>query len=119
MVPQAHEIGFGSRGKRIGRWARRVLDLTVTGDDPIDAELPADHIQQRVEIDRFGKKGIMSLPAELSRQLDVMVEERGLPSRSQLIAELIRNELAEHGAAIRPEDMARPISSPPRISRRS
>jgi CopG family nickel-responsive transcriptional regulator len=47
----------------------------------------------------------MSLPAELSRQLDVMVEERGLPSRSQLIAELIRDELAEHGAASRPEDM--------------
>lgn len=47
----------------------------------------------------------MSLPAELSRQLDMMVEERGLPSRSQLIAELIRNELAEHGAATRPEDM--------------
>lgn len=47
----------------------------------------------------------MSLPAELSRQLDTMVEERGLPSRSQLIAELIRNELAEHGAALRPEDM--------------
>lgn len=47
----------------------------------------------------------MSLPAELSRQLDIMVEERGLPSRSQLIAELIRDELAEHGAALRPEDM--------------
>jgi CopG family nickel-responsive transcriptional regulator len=47
----------------------------------------------------------MSLPAELSRQLDVMVEERGLPSRSQLIAELIRNELAEHGSVLRPEDM--------------
>jgi len=47
----------------------------------------------------------MSLPAELFRQLDVMVEDRGLPSRSQLIAELIRDELAEHGAASRPEDM--------------
>ena len=47
----------------------------------------------------------MSLPAELSRQLDAMVEERGLPSRSQLIAALIRNELAEHGAAVRPDDM--------------
>jgi CopG family transcriptional regulator, nickel-responsive regulator len=47
----------------------------------------------------------MSLPAELSRQLDVMVEERRLSSRSQLIAELIRNELAEHGATVRPEDM--------------
>ncbi|WP_203234476.1 CopG family ribbon-helix-helix protein [Sphingomonas solaris] len=47
----------------------------------------------------------MSLPAELSRQLDVMVEERGLPSRSQLIAELIRNALADHGEAMRPDDM--------------
>jgi CopG family nickel-responsive transcriptional regulator len=46
----------------------------------------------------------MSLPAELFRQLDMMVEERGLPSRSQLIAELIRHELAEHEAT-RPEDM--------------
>jgi len=47
----------------------------------------------------------MSLPAELFRQLDVMVEERGLPSRSQLIAELIRHALAEHEAATRPDDM--------------
>jgi CopG family nickel-responsive transcriptional regulator len=37
----------------------------------------------------------MSLPADLFRQLDLMVEERGLPSRSQLIAELIRHELAD------------------------
>lgn len=47
----------------------------------------------------------MSLPAELFRQLDVMVEERGLPSRSQLIAELIRHALAEHEALTRPLDM--------------
>jgi CopG family nickel-responsive transcriptional regulator len=47
----------------------------------------------------------MSLPAELFRQLDVMVEERGLPSRSQLIAELIRHARAEHEALTRPEDM--------------
>lgn len=47
----------------------------------------------------------MSLPAELFRQLDIMVEERGLPSRSQLIAELIRHALAEHEALTRPEDM--------------
>ncbi len=46
----------------------------------------------------------MSLPAELFRQLDTMVEERELPSRSQLIAELIRDEIAAHGAAMRPED---------------
>lgn len=47
----------------------------------------------------------MSLPAELFRQLDMMVDERGLPSRSQLIAELIRHALAEHEALTRPEDM--------------
>jgi CopG family transcriptional regulator, nickel-responsive regulator len=47
----------------------------------------------------------MSLPADLFRQLDVMVEERGLPSRSQLIAELIRHALAEHEALTRPDDM--------------
>jgi CopG family nickel-responsive transcriptional regulator len=46
----------------------------------------------------------MSLPAELFRQLDVMVEERGLPSRSQLIAELIRHALAEHEALTRPHE---------------
>lgn len=47
----------------------------------------------------------MSLPGELSRQLDTMVEERGLPSRSQLIAELIRHALAEHEALTRPDEM--------------
>lgn len=39
----------------------------------------------------------ISLPAELLTQLDEMVAERALPSRSQMIAELIRHELAEHG----------------------
>ena len=39
----------------------------------------------------------LSMPAELLSQLDAMVAERGLPSRSQMIAELIRHELAEHG----------------------
>ena len=47
----------------------------------------------------------MSLPGELFRQLDMMVEERGLPSRSQLIAELIRHALAEHEAFTRPDYM--------------
>lgn len=47
----------------------------------------------------------MSLPAELFRQLDVMVDERGLPSRSQLIAELIRHAIADHEALTRPEAM--------------
>lgn len=47
----------------------------------------------------------MSLPAELLRQLDVMVEERELPSRSQLIAELIRHALADHEALTRPDEM--------------
>jgi CopG family nickel-responsive transcriptional regulator len=39
----------------------------------------------------------VSLPSELLTQLDAMVGERGLPSRSQMIAELIRHALAEHG----------------------
>jgi len=47
----------------------------------------------------------MSLPAELFHQLDFMVDERGLPSRSQLIAELIRHALAQHEALTRPEAM--------------
>ena len=42
----------------------------------------------------------ISLPAELLEQLDTMVAERGLPSRSQMIAELIRHELAEHSAGV-------------------
>jgi CopG family nickel-responsive transcriptional regulator len=39
----------------------------------------------------------VSLPEELLIRLDTMVQERGLPSRSQMIAELIRHALAEHG----------------------
>ena len=47
----------------------------------------------------------MSLPEKLFLQLDMMVEERALPSRSQLIAELIRHALAEHEAYTRPDEM--------------
>jgi len=38
----------------------------------------------------------VSLPGELLAELDAMVSERGLPSRSQMIAELIRHALAAH-----------------------
>ena len=38
----------------------------------------------------------LSLPSGLLEQLDAMTEERGLPSRSQTVAELVRQELAEH-----------------------
>jgi CopG family nickel-responsive transcriptional regulator len=47
----------------------------------------------------------MSLPADLFRKLDMMVEERQLPSRSQLISELIRHALAAHEAFTRPDEM--------------
>ena len=47
----------------------------------------------------------MSLPSGLLRDLDAMVEERDLPSRSHLIAQLIRQSLAEHEATVRPEEM--------------
>ncbi len=42
----------------------------------------------------------ISLPGELLAQLDAMVGERGLPSRSQMISELIRHELAEHSEGL-------------------
>ena len=45
----------------------------------------------------------ISLPAELFGELDAMVSEREVPNRSQMIAELIRAELAEHSARERPE----------------
>ena len=45
----------------------------------------------------------ISLPAELFGELDAMVAEREVPNRSQMIAELIRGELAEHSARERPE----------------
>jgi len=38
----------------------------------------------------------VSLPLDLLERLDAMIAERGLPNRSQTIAELIRHELAEH-----------------------
>jgi CopG family transcriptional regulator, nickel-responsive regulator len=45
----------------------------------------------------------VSLPAELFAELDAMVAEREVANRSQMIAELIRNALAEHNARERPE----------------
>jgi CopG family transcriptional regulator, nickel-responsive regulator len=42
----------------------------------------------------------VSLPADLLAQLDALVAERGLPSRSQMIAELIRHALAEHSEGV-------------------
>ncbi len=38
----------------------------------------------------------ISLPGTLLQQLDAMVDRRALPNRSQVIAELIRHELADH-----------------------
>ena len=38
----------------------------------------------------------VSLPTDLLAQLDAMIEARGLPNRSQTIAEMIRHELSEH-----------------------
>ncbi|MGA0604030.1 CopG family ribbon-helix-helix protein [Caulobacter sp. KR2-114] len=38
----------------------------------------------------------LSLPSGLLEQLDAMTLERGHPSRSQTVAELVRHELAEH-----------------------
>lgn len=38
----------------------------------------------------------ISLPQDLLDRLDTMIAERGLPNRSQTIAEMIRHELSEH-----------------------
>lgn len=40
----------------------------------------------------------MSLPSKLLEQLDRMMGERGLSNRSQIIAELLRNEVAEYNS---------------------
>ena len=45
----------------------------------------------------------ISLSADLFAELDAMVSERGVANRSQMIAELIRQELAEHSARERGE----------------
>jgi CopG family nickel-responsive transcriptional regulator len=47
----------------------------------------------------------ISLPAELFTELDAMVAERAVANRSQMIAELIRAELAEHSARERPDSV--------------
>lgn len=47
----------------------------------------------------------ISLPAELFSELDVMVAERAVANRSQMIGELIRAELAEHSARERPNSV--------------
>jgi len=47
----------------------------------------------------------ISLPADLFNELDAMVSEREVANRSQMIAELIRQELAEHSARERPETL--------------
>jgi CopG family nickel-responsive transcriptional regulator len=42
----------------------------------------------------------ISLPTDLLERLDAMIATRGLPNRSQTIAELIRHELAEHSETL-------------------
>lgn len=56
-----------------------------------------------VPISRFS----ISLPGELLDQLDRLVSRRRLPSRSQVIAELIRGALVEHELA---KDPARVVA---------
>ena len=61
------------------------------------AKLPDQDESQSTSL--FARLSI-SLPPELVVQLDAMMAERGLPSRSQVIAELIRHELADFGARL-------------------
>jgi CopG family nickel-responsive transcriptional regulator len=52
----------------------------------------------------------VSLPEILLRELDRMVEQRGFESRSQLIAELVSEELAEHKQDLGEDIMAGTIN---------
>lgn len=52
--------------------------------------------QTAAPVSRFS----ISLPGDLLDQLDAVVSRRGLPSRSQVIAELIRGALVEHELAM-------------------
>ncbi len=47
----------------------------------------------------------MSLPGHLLDAFDRMVTERGLPSRSSAMTELIRGAVAEHAERVRPDDV--------------
>ena len=47
----------------------------------------------------------MSLPSDLLHHLDTMVDERDMPSRSQMIAQLIRRAVADHQAERHPDEM--------------
>ncbi len=52
----------------------------------------------------------VSMPSALAEQLDAMVVDRGLANRSQAIAEMVRNELVEHGARMGSEEIAGTIT---------
>jgi CopG family transcriptional regulator, nickel-responsive regulator len=45
----------------------------------------------------------MSIPARLLESLDIMIEERALPSRSSLIVELIRDALGQYAQMQHPD----------------
>lgn len=47
----------------------------------------------------------MSLPGSLLDAFDRMVADRGLPSRSSAMTELIRGVVAEHAERVRPDDV--------------
>ena len=47
----------------------------------------------------------MSLPGHLLDAFDRMVAERGLPSRSSAMTELIRGAVADHAERVRPDDV--------------
>lgn len=48
----------------------------------------------------------VSLPHDLATQLDAMVGERGLPSRSLAVAEMVRRQLVRHRLAIGDQTVA-------------
>lgn len=53
-------------------------------------------LSKRENVVRFS----VSLPRALASQLDAMVEDRQLPSRSRAVAEMVRRQLARHRLAL-------------------
>jgi CopG family nickel-responsive transcriptional regulator len=66
------------------------------GPSPVSVENIALDQDLLPQLARIG----ISLPGRLLAQLDEMVMRRGLPSRSQMISELIRHELADADAGM-------------------
>ena len=73
---------------------RMLIEAVPPCDDTAPEAGARDAMKPQHDLSQLARIGI-SLPRKLLTQLDEMVAARNLPGRSQLIAELIRHELAD------------------------